>query len=343
MTRAIQLGANALGTAAPNPMVGAVLVLDGKIIGEGYTSAYGGPHAEANAIGSIKDPGQLSEATLYVTLEPCSHFGKTPPCTDLILKHTIPRVFIGITDPHEKVAGKGIERLQKAGCQVHLGLLEEACREHHRRFLSVHEKQRPYIILKWAQSADGFLAPEKEKRKMHAAPYWISNLRSRQLVHQWRSQEQAILVGSNTVLEDNPKLNLRLWKGKLPLRILLDKELKVTGNYHLLDRSQPTLIMTRITDPSRYLEGLTYEVLDFERTVASQVCALLMKHEVGSLIVEGGRRTLQTFIDEGLWDEARIFTGPARFGGGLEAPYLKGRVQDTVHIEDTSLTILRHD
>ena len=200
-------------------MVGCVVVHDGKIIGEGYTSPYGGPHAEVNAINSVKDKKLLSKATLYVTLEPCSHYGKTPPCADLIAAHKIPQVVIGLKDPHSKVAGKGIEKLEQSGCEVTVGILEEACRWHLKRFLSFHERNRPYIILKWAESKDGFIAPEANKRNSEPEPFWITNTYSQQLVHKWRSEEQAILVGTNTVLEDNPKLTSRNWTGKNPIRV----------------------------------------------------------------------------------------------------------------------------
>lgn len=342
MNRAIQLGTNALGTSAPNPMVGAVVVYNDQIIGEGYTSPYGGPHAEVNAIQSVADKSLLSGASLYVSLEPCDHFGKTPPCTDLILKYGIPEVFIGCKDPHHKVGGRGILKLQQAGCAVQPGILEKECREHHRRFLCVHEKKRPYIILKWAQSPDGFLAPEKLKRPGVAKPFWISNKRSRQMVHMWRSQEDAVLVGSTTVLLDNPELTTRYWKGSSPMRILLDKDLNIKGDFHVLDNSVKTLIITGIRDQSKYREGLVYEFVDFDKPVAVQLCKLLMDYEVTSLIVEGGAQTLQTFLDEGLWDEARIFSGAQSLGKGLKAPQIKGRQLHFGHIGDNSLTILRN-
>lgn len=343
MNRAIQLGTNALGASAPNPMVGAVVVYNDQIIGEGYTSPYGGPHAEVNAIQSVADKSLLSGASLYVTLEPCDHFGKTPPCTDLILKYAIPEVFIGCKDPHPKVGGRGILKLQQAGCAVQPGILEKECREHHRRFLSVHEKKRPFIILKWAQSPDGYLAPEKLKRPGVAKPFWISNKRSRQMVHMWRSQEDAVLVGSTTVLLDNPELTTRYWKGSSPMRILLDKDLNIEGNFHVLDNSVKTLVMTGIQDQSRYREGHVYELVDFDKPVAGQLCKLLMNYEVTSLIVEGGAQTLQTFLDEGLWDEARIFSGSQALGKGLKAPEITGRQLHFGRIGDNSLTILRND
>ncbi|KAB5491927.1 bifunctional diaminohydroxyphosphoribosylaminopyrimidine deaminase/5-amino-6-(5-phosphoribosylamino)uracil reductase RibD [Muricauda hadalis] len=337
--RCMELGKKGLGTTAPNPMVGCVIVHDGKIIGEGFTSPYGGPHAEVNAINSVKDKSVLSRASLYVTLEPCSHYGKTPPCADLIVKHNISEAFIGLKDPHDKVAGKGIQKLEEAGCKVTIGILEEECREHHKRFLTYQEKKRPYIILKWAETQDGFMAPDKTKRKDKPEPYWITNPYSRQLVHQWRSEEQAILVGTNTVLEDNPKLNTRDWAGKNPIRIVLDKNLRIGPDFHVLDGSEKTIVLTQHTDATKYIDGVAYEVLDFNKPLAQQVCDALHKQSISSAIVEGGTKTLQTFIDEGLWDEARIFTGAVRFGNGIAAPKLKAVLQHRETILSDILSI----
>ena len=208
--RCIEIAKNGLGLTAPNPMVGSVIVHNNKIIGEGYTSAYGGNHAEVNAINSVKHKELLKDATLYVSLEPCSHFGKTPPCSDLIVKHQIPNVVIGCMDDNVQVAGKGIAKLKAAGCNVTVGVLETKCKQHHKRFFTFHNKKRPYIILKWAETADGFIAPKTKNEKK---PVWITNTYSRQVVHKWRAEEQAILVGTNTVLEDNPSLTVRDWTG----------------------------------------------------------------------------------------------------------------------------------
>nr|WP_234416014.1 bifunctional diaminohydroxyphosphoribosylaminopyrimidine deaminase/5-amino-6-(5-phosphoribosylamino)uracil reductase RibD [Allomuricauda amoyensis] len=335
----MELGKKGLGTTAPNPMVGCVIVHDGKIIGEGFTSPYGGPHAEVNAINSVKDKSVLSRASLYVTLEPCSHYGKTPPCADLIVKHNIPEVFIGLKDPHEKVAGKGIQKLEESGCKVTVGILEKECREHHKRFLTYQEKKRPYIILKWAETQDGFMAPDNTKREDKPEPYWITNPYSRQLVHQWRSEEQAILVGTNTVLEDNPKLNTRDWVGKNPIRIVLDKNLRIGPEFHVLDGSVKTIVLTQQMDATKYIDGVAYEVLDFNKPLAQQMCDALHKHSINSVIVEGGSKTLQTFIDDGLWDEARIFTGTVRFGNGIAAPKLKAALQHRETILSDILSI----
>ena len=326
MQRCIEIAQNGLGTTAPNPMVGAVIVHQNKIIGEGYTSPYGGPHAEVNAIKSVTDTSMLKEATLYVTLEPCSHFGKTPPCADLIVQHQIPKIVIGLLDPHEKVAGKGIKRLKDSGCKVTVGVLEEKCREHHKRFITFHDKKRPYIILKWAETADGFIAPVKEKRTSNPQPYWITNTRSRQLVHKWRSEEQAVLVGTKTVIEDNPTLNVRKWKGKNPLRVVLDKDLKIPDDFRIMDAKIPTLILTGIDEVLKYKQKVDYEVLDFSNELAEQITTLLFDKNKTSVIVEGGARTLQTFIDSNLWDEARVFTGNTTFKKGIQAPSFMGEI-----------------
>lgn len=343
MQRCIQLAKNGLGTTAPNPMVGCVIVHNNKIIGEGFTSPYGGPHAEVNAIEAVPDKSLLREATLYVTLEPCSHFGKTPPCADLIIKYTIPKVVVGVLDPHDKVSGKGIERLRDAGCEVLVGVLEEKCREHHKRFLTYHEKARPYVILKWAQTLDGYIAPDKSVRNAAPEPFWITNTYSRQRVHQWRSEEQAILVGTQTVLEDNPKLDVRHWKGQSPLRVILDRSLKIGKDFQVLDGSIPTLLLTSISDSSRYVEGITYEVLDFSVDLVEKICDVLHKHQVLSLLIEGGAQTLQAFIDSGLWDEARVFTGNRTFKNGIAAPKFSGSLLQTASIGTDTLHIYQND
>ena len=341
MHRALQIAKNGLGQTAPNPMVGAVIVYDTKIIGEGFTSAYGGPHAEVNAIASVKDTSLLKSATLYVTLEPCSHYGKTPPCADLIIKHGISKVVIGLLDPHEKVAGQGIKKLEEAGCIVTVGILKEACAEHHKRFLTFHTKKRPYIILKWAETFDGFIAPEQTKRGDTKEPYWITNKRSRQLVHKWRSEEQGILVGTTTVLADNPQLNLRDWDGKPPIRIVLDRSLKIPQDYHVLDGTQPTLVCTEINDDRKYQKGITYRLLDFGKNIPQQLCKIFFEEQIQSVIIEGGSQTLESFIESGLWDEARIFKGATTFGKGLKAPQITGTIQSQYTILDDQLTFLK--
>ena len=341
--RCIEIAQNGLGTTAPNPMVGAVIVHENKIMGEGFTSPFGGPHAEVNAINSVADKSLLPQSTIYVTLEPCSHFGKTPPCADLIVKHKIPRVVIGLLDPHDKVAGKGVKKLMDAGCEVTVGVLEKECREHHKRFLTFQEKKRPFIILKWAETADGFIAPEKTLRSQNKEPYWITNTYSRQLVHKWRTEEQAILVGTNTVLDDNPKLDARHWKGKNPTRIIIDRSLKINASYVVLDGTISTYIFTEITDSSKYINGVNYIQIDFTKSVAQQICHTLHQENIQSVIIEGGSKTIQSFIDANLWDEARVFIGKNSFKKGIKAPKIKGRLKEEQNIQEDNLKIYYND
>lgn len=319
-------------------MVGSVVVYENEIVGEGFTSPFGGPHAEVNAINSVKNKALLSKATLYVTLEPCSHHGKTPPCADLIIKHQIPKVVIGLLDPHEKVAGNGIKKLKEAGCEVLVNVLENECREHHKRFLTFHQQKRPFIILKWAETSDGFLAPEHSLREKEPKPYWITNIQSRQLVHKWRSEEQAILVGTNTILKDNPQLNVRTWTGKSPTRIIIDRNLKVGTDYYVMDNSAKTIVLTQIEHAKRYVQGIDYEVIDFSKNVPQQICDVLFRHNILSVIIEGGAQTLQMFLDKNLWDEARVFNGATPFIKGIKAPVMnKLPVENKSILNDTLL------
>lgn len=343
MLRCIQLAKNGLGTTAPNPMVGAVVVHNNQIIGEGYTSPYGGPHAEVHAIESVANKNILQEATLYVTLEPCSHFGKTPPCADLLIKHKVKRVVIGLRDPHKKVAGEGIKKLIAAGCEVIVGVLEQECRAHHKRFLTVQEKQRPYIILKWAETSDGFIAPKKENRDVIPQPYWITGKLSRQLVHKWRSEEQAILVGTATAIADNPKLDVRLWTGKSPIRVLLDKDLKVPSTHHILDKKQRTIVFTMVTDSSKHLEGIEYIILTTSMYSTAAICNQLYKLNIQSIIIEGGTKTLQSFIEANLWDEARVFKGTSEFKNGIKGPQHNGTLITEKCIDKDLITFYRND
>ena len=239
--RCIELAQNGLGTTYPNPMVGSVIVYDGQIIGEGWHKKAGEPHAEVNAVNSVKDKSLLKKATIYVSLEPCSHFGKTPPCCDLIIANEIPNVVVGTVDPNEKVAGKGILKLIEAGANVTVGVLENECNELNKRFFTFHQKKRPYIILKWAESLDGFLAPEKAGNQ-DRKPVWITNQYSRQLVHKWRTEEQAILVGTQTVVDDNPKLNARDWNGNNPTRIVIDRNNRIDPDSFIFDDTVKTVI-----------------------------------------------------------------------------------------------------
>ena len=319
---------NGLGTTYPNPLVGSVIVYNDSIIGEGWHRKSGESHAEVNAINSVKDKTLLSKSTIYVSLEPCSHFGKTPPCCDLIIANKIPNVVIGTIDPFAKVSGSGIKKLLEAGKNVTVGILEDECNELNKRFFTFHNKKRPYIILKWAESQDGFIAPiSKEKKE----PVWITNEFSRQLVHKWRSEEQAILVGTQTVLDDNPTLTVRDWTGTNPIRIVLDQNNKIPKESHIFDNQARTLSILK-------------DNINFNNTIAAQIAKYLYNNDVQSVIVEGGRKTLQTFIDADFWDEARIFKGPISFNEGVKAPNIKIRnTQKQQILTDELILFFNHD
>ncbi len=346
INRCIQLAQNGLGTTYPNPMVGSVLTYENRIIGEGWHRKAGEPHAEVNAIRSVKDQSLLKKATIYVSLEPCSHYGKTPPCSDLIIASGIRKVVIGTVDPFAKVKGRGIKKLLDAGCEVSVGILEDQCRELNKRFFTFHEKKRPYIILKWAQTENNFIAPSAKEER---APVWITNKYSRQMVHKWRSEEQAILVGTNTAVADNPKLNTRLWEGSNPIRILLDQNLRTPIDSALLDGSVKTIVITSqasqdsFTKPETGKNKLILETIDFNKEIASQIAEVLFQHELQSVIIEGGGKTLQTFIDSGLWDEARIFTGETMFSEGVKAPEFKGKLARKHNLGSDKLKIYTND
>lgn len=329
-----------MGTTYPNPLVGSVIVYEGKIIGEGWHRKAGEPHAEVNAVNSVKDKSLLSKATIYVSLEPCSHFGKTPPCCDLIIAHKIPNVVIGTIDPFAKVSGNGIKKLIEAGRNVTVGVLEDECNELNKRFFTFHQQKRPYIILKWAETADGFIAP---KAKSEQKPVWITNEFSRQLAHKWRSEEQAILVGTQTVLDDNPKLDVRDWKGNNPARVVLDRTGKITSEYHVKDHSIKTIILTE----NRNFENfgtIFFENCNFANSLAHTILEVLFKHEIQSVIVEGGKQTLQTFIDNNLWDEARIYKGNQLFSEGTPSPKLHGHlIYKEMILEDELLMFKNYD
>jgi len=320
INRCIEIARNGLGTSRPNPMVGCVIVHNNKIIGEGFTSAYGGNHAEVNAIASVSDKSLLNAATLYVTLEPCNHFGKTPPCSDAIIRHQIPNVVIGTIDTHRKVAGQGIKKLKNSGCNITVGVLENECKEHHKRFFTFHNKKRPYIILKWAQTADGFIAP---KTKNEQKPVWITNEISRQLVHKWRTEEHAILVGINTVLQDNPNLTVRDWTGQNPIRIVLDKDESLSKGFNIFNDEAETLLI--------------------KETSPEIICKKLHEANINSVIIEGGAKTIQTFIDEDLWDEARVFNGTSIFKEGVKAPELSKNLISEEKIQTDILKIYMND
>jgi diaminohydroxyphosphoribosylaminopyrimidine deaminase/5-amino-6-(5-phosphoribosylamino)uracil reductase len=318
MNRCIELALKGAGSVAPNPMVGAVLVFNGRIIGEGYHAQYGGPHAEVNCINSvqIEDHSLIKEATLYVSLEPCAHFGKTPPCANLIVENKIKHVVIGIKDPFESVNGNGIQILQDAGVKVEVGILEAACKQINSGFFTFHEKKRPYIILKWAQTANKKIASKDEERLL------ISNSVSNVMVHRWRSEVAAILIGTNTALKDNPSLNNRLWKGNSPIRLVIDLSLRLPLGLNLFSDGLPTIVFNH--KKTEIVGAVHYEKIQSNQSVIDQIIEYCNAMNFNSLLVEGGTETLQSFIDASLWDEARVITNQAQFTDqGLDAPILK--------------------
>lgn len=341
--RCLQIAKNGNALAKPNPSVGAIIVVDDHIIGEGFTSPFGGPHAEINAIKSVKDISVLKQATLYVTLEPCSHFGKTPPCANAIVKHKFKRVVIGCLDVNPKVSGNGVRILEEAGIEVTKGVLESACKMHHQAFFTQYQLKRPYVILKWAQTKTGYMAPLKQAQRK---PFWITNSYSKQLVHKWRAEEQAILVGTTTVLKDNPKLNTRTWFGESPLRVVLDAQLKLPAESFVFDQSVKTLVLVdeslshKVPNQS---ENLLFETINFNAKVPEQICEVLHRYNIQSVIIEGGAQTLQSFMEANLWDEARVFEGENSIEEGLEAPKITERITSETFILNDKLTFYHND
>ncbi|HAC22572.1 MAG TPA: bifunctional diaminohydroxyphosphoribosylaminopyrimidine deaminase/5-amino-6-(5-phosphoribosylamino)uracil reductase RibD, partial [Porphyromonadaceae bacterium] len=308
MRRCITLARNGAGFVSPNPMVGAVVVCDNKIIGEGYHAKCGEAHAEVNAIASVRDKELLKRSTIYVSLEPCSHHGKTPPCAELIIKMQIPRVVVGSKDPFPQVAGRGIAMLRAAGIDVVEGVLKNECDELNKTFMHCHTANRPFVLLKWAQTADGYMdykRTSEDKKK----PLILSNEESRRVVHKLRSQVDAIMVGTTTALLDNPSLSVRYWSGRNPVRIVLDQNLELPKDLHLFDGSITTLVINELKNDKEGT-GLEYIRMDFSSNLLSQILSELQRRKIESLMVEGGCILLQSFIDEQLWDEARVEYAP---------------------------------
>ncbi len=334
MYRCLELAKLAAGFTAPNPMVGAVLVYQDRIIGEGYHRQYGEPHAEVNCIRSVQEADKhlIPASTIYVSLEPCAHFGKTPPCADLIIANNIQHVVIGCRDPFVKVDGKGIEKLEAAGVKVTLGVLQQEALALNKRFITFHTHHRPYIILKWAQTADGRIGNLDYSRLL------ISNEHTNRLVHKWRSEEAAIMVGTNTALFDDPALTTRLWKGHNPVRLVVDMDLRLPASLQLFNRQVKTVVFNALQHKEE--ENLLYYQVTRDVSIVHQVTHALYQLKIQSVLVEGGAQLLQSFIDEGLWDECRIITNPGLFAHtGIPAPVLtKGVLQqqqqlagDTIH------------
>ena len=332
MRRALELAELGRGSVSPNPMVGCVIVHEGIIIGEGFTSPYGGPHAEVNAINSVSDQSLLPESTAFVTLEPCAHHGKTPPCADLIVANGIKKVVIACRDPFDQVDGKGIEKLQSAGTEVKLGLLQKEAEELNVRFLTSVNMNRPYVILKWAQTSDGFVARENYDSK------WISNAYSRQLVHKWRAEEDAILVGKNTAIYDNPSLTTREWEGKNPIRVLLDSNLEVKPDSNLLNQEAHTYIFNSLKEEKHG----NVEWIRTEMNNPWSVLKRLHKRRIQSVIIEGGSQVLNSFINENCWDEARVFVSEKSFEKGIAAPVIEEKITSEEVIFDDKLITYRN-
>jgi diaminohydroxyphosphoribosylaminopyrimidine deaminase/5-amino-6-(5-phosphoribosylamino)uracil reductase len=338
LQRCIDLARLGAGYVSPNPMVGAVIVHNNTIIGEGYHQKYGEAHAEVNAVNNVisqYDNAEelLSRSTIYVSLEPCAHYGKTPPCADLIIKYRIPTVVIGCRDPFAEVDGKGIEKLKAAGIEVIIGVMQQDCLDLNKRFFTRVQKQRPYIILKWAQTQDGYFAPDD------GSQLWITGPEARKLVHKWRSEEDAVLVGKRTAIIDNPRLNIREWEGRSPKRVVIDRRLELNTDLYLFDGSVETLVFnevkTAITGKIKYIS-----LEDFDNFVPQYILFQLYLQDIQSVIIEGGATTLKTFIDASLWDEARIFTGNKTLTMGIEAPLIKGIKQEHYTIGTDQLTII---
>lgn len=336
MQRCLDLALMGHGNTATNPMVGAVIVHKGKIIGEGYHRKFGDQHAEANAINSVGDKSLLKNSTLYVNLEPCAHSGKTPPCSELIIKNTIPRVVIGTIDPNSIVSEKGVEKLRNHGVEVIAGVLAAQAVKLNKRFFTYYNEKRPYIILKWAQSNDGFIDIDRN-RKHEGKISWISNKTSRILVHKWRSEEHSILVGTTTALLDDPQLNTRHWSGNNPVRLVLDRTLRLPGTLKMFDGTLKTLVFTEREAISR--DNTEYIKVNFNNKLLEQILEALYNREIQSVFIEGGKMLIESFIRSNLWDEARIFTGNINFLSGINAPEMKQKYDQQIFLGDDRLQI----
>jgi diaminohydroxyphosphoribosylaminopyrimidine deaminase/5-amino-6-(5-phosphoribosylamino)uracil reductase len=341
MQRCIELATLGAGSVSTNPMVGCVIVKNGIIIGEGWHMRFGEAHAEVNAVNSVKNKSDIEGATVYVNLEPCSHHGKTPPCADMLIAHKPARVVIGMADPFEKVAGRGIEKLRAAGIHTDVGLMAEACAELNRRFITFHKKKRPYIILKWAQTANGFLGPDRNKvtAEEFESQRHITGRVVQKLVHRWRTEEDAVMVGTNTALNDDPALNAREWTGRNPTRIVIDRELNLPPDLKLFDGSAHTIVFTAAE--KKPATNLSYVQVDFENDLLKNMLRELHARTIQSVVVEGGARLLQAFIREELWDEAIVFSSPKALEDGIAAPLLPCDTVEQEMIDDVMMSVYR--
>jgi diaminohydroxyphosphoribosylaminopyrimidine deaminase/5-amino-6-(5-phosphoribosylamino)uracil reductase len=344
MQRAIDLARLGAGKVSPNPMVGAVIVCDDKIIGEGWHQQYGGPHAEVHALAAVTDKSLLSKSTIYVSLEPCSHYGKTPPCANAIIESGIKTVMVGINDPNPLVAGKGIQLLKEKGIEVIENVLRDECIELNKRFLTYITHKRPYIILKWAQTANHFIAPditalsaEEFEKQRH-----ITGLLAQKLTHKWRTTEDALMVGTNTIVTDNPKLNARAWHGKNPTRVVLDLKNRLDKRLNVFDGSEKTLVFNATNNLHQSaIHNTTFIGLDTNKNLPKQIIEQLYTHHIQSVIIEGGSQLLQTFIHEQLWDEAQILVSPKSFVSGVKAPSISGQIIQTFSLDQNTISIIK--
>lgn len=340
MQRAIELAKLGVGSVSPNPQVGCVIVHNNIIIGEGWHQKFGGPHAEIHALNSVTNKWLLKESTVYVTLEPCSHFGKTPPCANALIEHGIKQVVIGITDPNPLVSGKGIKLLNDAGINVITDLLKNECADLNKRYITYINQKRPYVILKWAQTNDGFIAPDKkelsdtefEKQKQ------ISAATVQKITHRWRTQEDAFMVGTNTALIDNPKLSARHWQGRNPKRVVLDLNNRLSKSLCLFDGTQPTFVFVYEENQTESTYNMTYIPITRKKDLVPQILTELYKQQIQSLVIEGGAQILQTFIDSNVWDEAIIIKAPHQLTQGIKAPTLVGKTKESFLIENNIIS-----